>query len=60
MEYILIEISFISMYNEEPLFEEMHAYLTSKNFEIVAPLGFLQINNSSVIQQLDILYKRKS
>ncbi|MCP1384365.1 FkbM family methyltransferase [Runella salmonicolor] len=59
VDYILIETSFVPMYKDEPLFDEMHQYLTFMNFEIVAPIGFLQIGNNSIIQQLDILYKRK-
>ncbi len=59
VEYVLLEVSFISMYDNEPLFDEMNEYLKKNNFEIIAPIGSLQMNNDSATAQLDMFYKRK-
>ncbi|MEM6321269.1 MAG: FkbM family methyltransferase, partial [Bacteroidota bacterium] len=57
VDYLLFETSFVRMYDEEPLFEEMHEFVTRLGFTIVAPVGTLKANNQIV--QLDMLYKRK-
>ena len=56
IDYILFETSFIEMYEGEPLFEEMHEYLSSLGFKILAPVGFFQTSNFQ-IPQMDMLYK---
>lgn len=56
VDYILFETSFIEMYEGEPLFEEMHDYLNSMGFKILAPVGFFQTSNFQ-IPQMDMLYK---
>ena len=58
VEYLLFETSFISMYDNEPLFDEMHEFVTQHGFEVVAPIGILEANNQII--QLDMLYQRKS
>jgi len=58
IDYILIESSFVSMYNGEPLFDEMHTFIKSLGFEIVAPVGYLQTEDLQFLQ-MDVLYKRK-
>ncbi len=57
VDYILFETSFVEMYEGEPLFEEMHDYLSSLGFKIIAPVGFFQTSNFQ-IPQMDMLYKR--
>lgn len=57
VDYIILEVSFISMYDDEPLFDEMHSYLKEKGFQLVAPIGALPDANLA-IPQLDMLYKR--
>jgi len=58
VDYILFEASFVSMYDGEPLFEEMHNFISELGFEINSPLAFLQ-NNELQILQMDMLYRRK-
>jgi FkbM family methyltransferase len=58
VDYILFEASFVSMYDGEPLYEEMHSYVSNLGFEIVAPMAFLQ-TDSLQIMQMDMLYRRK-
>ena len=57
IDYLVLEVSFISMYEGEPLFDEMHTYLKEKGFKLVAPIGALPDPNLA-IPQLDMLYKR--
>lgn len=57
IDYLVLEVSFISMYEGEPLFDEMHTYLKEKGFKLVAPVGALPDANLA-IPQLDMLYKR--
>lgn len=57
VDYIVLEVSFISMYEGEALFDEIHTYLKEKGFKLVAPVGAL-LDSNLVIPQLDMLYKR--
>lgn len=57
VDFLLLETSFIPMYDNEPLFDEMHTYLKEKGFELVAPIGALPDTNLA-IPQMDMLYKR--
>lgn len=57
IDYLVLEVSFIPMYEGEPLFDEMHTYLKEKGFKLVAPIGALPDPNLA-IPQLDMLYKR--
>lgn len=57
IDYILFETSFIEMYQGEPLFDEMHEFVKSHGFNLIAPVGFLQTGNLQ-IPQMDVLYKR--
>ncbi len=58
VDYILFEASFVSMYDGEPMYEEMHNYISDLGFEISSPLAFLQ-NSELQILQMDMLYHRK-
>lgn len=58
VDYLLLEMSFIPMYKNEPLFDEMHRFITDKGFEIVGPVGSLP-DSQGVIMQMDMLYKKK-
>lgn len=57
VDYLVLEVSFISMYDNEILFDEMNSYLKEKGFKLVAPVGAL-LDSNLVIPQLDMLYKR--
>lgn len=56
VDYLLFETSFIPMYKDEPLFDELHQFVSQYGFEILAPVGILKVKNK--ILQLDFLYKR--
>lgn len=57
VDYVLLETSFTPMYENEPLFDDLHTYLKSEGFELLAPLDFLRKNDK--ILQMDVLYKKK-
>lgn len=56
ISYLLIEMSFVRMYEEELLFEEMHSFLSDLGFNILSPLGVLYSNKNQILQ-IDMLYK---
>ncbi|AYQ30768.1 FkbM family methyltransferase [Runella sp. SP2] len=58
VDYILLETSFIPMYDNEPLFEEINSLLKSKNFKLLAPIGFLK-DKDGVLSQLDLLFVKE-
>ena len=57
IDFILIEVSFVSMYDNEPLFMEMHDFLSSLGFVLITPLSAFQ-NSDLQILQLDLLYRK--
>ncbi|PSL47315.1 FkbM family methyltransferase [Chitinophaga niastensis] len=59
IDYLLFETSFVSMYDGEPLFDEMHHFVKELGFEFIAPVGFLQSKKLQILQ-MDLLYKRKT
>jgi FkbM family methyltransferase len=58
VDYLLFETSFIRMYENEPLFDEMHDFVKSLGFEFKTPLNCLR-NKNSEIMQMDVLYIRR-
>ena len=59
IDFLLFETSFIQMYENEPLFEEMHEFVSHLGFKILAPIGLLRSKDQRIVQ-MDMLYKRKS
>jgi FkbM family methyltransferase len=59
VDYLLFETSFVRMYENEPLFDEMHDFVKSLGFEFKTPLNCLR-NNKSEIMQMDVLYTKKA
>lgn len=57
IDYIVLETSFISMYKNEPLFDEMHSFLKTLGFVLIAPIGIVPSTNF-IFPQLDMLYKK--
>ncbi|MFT4803568.1 MAG: FkbM family methyltransferase [Psychroserpens sp.] len=58
VDLIVLECSFIPLYENELLFQEMHELLGSYGFFLRAPLSFWQRRNLKIIQT-DLLYERK-
>ena len=57
VDYIALEATFVKLYENQPLFDELHAMMHEINFELVAPLDVnIGINNSIV--EMDMLYRR--
>jgi FkbM family methyltransferase len=57
IDYLLFEASFVPMYHEEPLFSELHEFVSSLGFNLLAPLSFLEAGNMMLVQA-DLLYVR--
>lgn len=57
VDYLLFEASFVSMYDGEPLFEEMHEMVRQRGFKLIAPIGYLEVKEAQIVQ-MDMLYSR--
>jgi FkbM family methyltransferase len=57
VDYLLFETSFMPMYNNEPLFNEMNSYVNGLGFELIAPVGIFQASDMKIMQ-MDVLYKK--
>ena len=58
IDYIVLEATFVKLYENQPLFNELHTMLHGVNFELTAPLDVnIGINNSIV--EMDMLYRQK-
>ncbi len=58
IDYLVFEASFTSMYEGEPLYDEMHDFLKDLGFELIAPVGLLEGKNGSILQ-MDFLYRNR-
>ena len=59
IEYVLMEASFVPLYNKQPLFSELHSYMNTLGYDLVAPLDF-NVGKQSKIIEMDVLYQRLS
>jgi hypothetical protein len=57
VDYILIEVSFVRMYEGEPLFDEIHDVIKSLGFGLHSPVGLLTARDERILQ-MDMFYKR--
>ena len=57
IDYIALEATFVQLYENQPLFEELHEILHMIDFELVAPLDVNEGVNHSIVE-MDILYRR--
>ena len=58
VDYLLFECSYQALYEGEPLFADMYAFVQSLGYELVAPVGFLE-NEDHVFLQADLLWRRR-
>lgn len=58
IDYLLVEASFVPMYEGETLFNEMNEFLKKYGFILIAPVGFLQSKDLQILQ-MDMLYKKE-
>jgi len=57
IDYVVLECSFVRLYEGQPLFDELHAYVKAQGFEFVAPVGFNTGKHDAIIE-MDALYRR--
>lgn len=57
IDYIVLETSFSKLYENQPLFDELHEYIKNLGFELVAPLD-VNVGNNHAIIEMDVLYKK--
>ena len=58
INYIVLEAAFVKLYENQPLFDELHQMLYGIDFELVAPLDINEGINHSIVER-DVLYRRK-
>jgi FkbM family methyltransferase len=58
IDYLVLELPFVRLYKDQPLFPEMHDFLSQLGFEVVAPLGFNEGAGQTIIE-MDFLYRRR-
>jgi len=57
VDFILIEVSFVHMYDGEPLFDEMNDLIKDLGFKLDRPVGLLSGKDERILQ-MDMFYKR--
>lgn len=57
IDYLVLECSFVKLYEEQPLFDELHSYIEEQGFGFVAPVGFNRGKQGAIIE-MDALYRR--
>lgn len=58
VDYVLLETSFRPMYESEPLFEDVHAYLREVGFSFLQPLAVLHGGRGAIVQ-MDALFGKR-
>lgn len=58
IDYIVLELPFVRLYQGQPLFPEMHEFLSQNGYEVVGPVGFNEGANQMIIE-MDFLYRRR-
>jgi FkbM family methyltransferase len=55
IDYLMIELPFVELYENQKLFHEMHPFISGLGFSLLAPLGFNTGKKNTVIE-MDALY----
>ena len=56
-QHVLLEVSFIQLYEDEPLFDDVHAFMREAGFRFVRPLDVLRDAGGEIVQ-MDAFYTR--
>lgn len=57
IDYIALEVSFVQLYENQPLFDELHEYLKALGFELLVPVNVNEGNNLAIVE-MDVLYRK--
>lgn len=57
IDYIALEVSFVQLYENQPLFDELHEYLKDIGFELLVPVDVNAGNNLAILE-MDVLYRK--
>ena len=58
-QHVLLEVSFVQLYEDEPLFDDVHAFMRKAGFRFVRPLD-VQRDAAGEIIQMDAFYTREA
>jgi FkbM family methyltransferase len=59
IDFILCEVALVKLYDDQPLFDDIHCFMSSTGYELVAPLLMNKGKGGRVIE-VDLLYRKKS
>ena len=59
VDHIVFETSFVPLYADQPLFDEMHGFVKELGYDFVGPVGFHQGKDLAIIE-MDVLYRRSN
>ena len=57
IDYIALEVSFVKLYENQPLFDELHEYLKTLGFELLVPVDINEGDNLAIFE-MDVLYRK--
>jgi FkbM family methyltransferase len=55
IDYIAIEMSFVKLYENQPLFDELHEYLKKLGFQLLVPVDINEGDELAILE-MDVLY----
>lgn len=58
VQYVLLESSFKPLYQGEPLFDEVYAFMRDRGFRLLRPVGWM-VGHADEILQADLLFERQ-
>jgi FkbM family methyltransferase len=58
VDFILCEVALTPLYDNQPLFDEIHAFIQHRGYSLVAPL-YLNRGKGGKIIEMDVLYARR-
>ena len=59
VDFILLEVALVSLYENQPLFDEMHHQTCKLGYTLVAPLSLNRGKGGRIIE-MDVLYRQNS
>jgi len=58
IDYILCETALVQLYDNQPLFDDIHCFMSNTGYKLVAPL-FINKGKGGRAIEVDLLYRKK-
>jgi FkbM family methyltransferase len=59
VDFIVCEVALVQLYDDQPLFDDIHCFMRNTGYELVAPL-FMNKGKGGKIIEVDLFYRKKS